>query len=253
MPGTRRNSRNSGELETWNLELETYFHGSFYMKSRKWLSVAITVLSLSLSGIIFTAVGASSTGRVGFSGNPNTNGGFICNVCHSGGVVPAVSLDGPTAVTAGETVTYTLTISGGQEVAGGFNVSTTGGNLTIVPGTTDTQIMSGELTHTAPKPVDSNLDVVFTFRWTAPGTTGNVRLYGAGNSVNLDLNSTGDAPATDTLDIVVQAPTSVSLTGMGGHAAATDLLIWLIPVGGILLILALAALRYRAPLIRPHR
>jgi hypothetical protein len=215
------------------------------MKSRQWMVVAILVFTLSLSAYAFSVAGASSTGRVGFSGNPNTNGGAICNVCHSGGVVPNVTLDGPMNVVAGETVTFTLTISGGQEVAGGFNVSATDGSLMIVPGTTDTQVMSDELTHTAPKPVDGNNDVVFSFRWTAPATDGNVTLYGAGNSVNLADGSAGDAPSTDTLDITVSSPTSVSLTSMGGDAAATALRIWFIPLGGLALILVLAVIRYR--------
>ncbi len=215
------------------------------MKARKWMVVAILVFTLSLSAYVFSVAGASSTGRVGFSGNPNTNGGAICNVCHSGGVVPSVTLDGPVNVVAGETVTFTLTISGGQEVAGGFNVSATDGSLLIVPDTTDTQIMSGELTHTAPKLVDGNNDVVFSFRWTAPATDGNVTLYGAGNSVNLADGSSGDAPSTDTLDITVSTPTSVSLTNMGGHAAASTLFIWFIPTGGLALLLMLATIRYR--------
>ncbi len=215
------------------------------MTTRKWLVTAILVFTLSLMSALFSATGASSTGRTGFSGNPATNGGATCAVCHSGGIVPEVTFNGPATVAAGETVTYTLIISGGQEVAGGFNVSVTGGDLAIVPGTTDTQAMNGELTHTAPKAVDANNDVVFTFRWTAPANSAAVTLYGAGNSVNQNGLPDGDAPSTATLPITVLGPTSVSLTSMEGNAAAPSLLIWLIPAGGVFLMLALAAIRYR--------
>lgn len=215
------------------------------MRSRKWLITAILVLTLSLTTYVFSSVGASSTGRTGFSGNPATNGGATCTACHSGGVVPEVGFSGPMTVTAGETVTFTLTISGGQEVAGGFNVSATRGDLTIVPGATDSQALNGELTHTAPKAVDGNNDVLFTFRWTAPDYGTNVMLYGAGNSVNANGLPDGDAPSTSTHSITVLGPTSVSLTSLEGNAAATSLLIWLIPVGGLGLLLLLAAIRYR--------
>ncbi|MCL4870631.1 MAG: hypothetical protein KJ063_16845 [Anaerolineae bacterium] len=214
-------------------------------QARKWVIVAVMAFTLALSAYAFNIAAASSSGRTGFSGNPNTSGGANCNVCHGGGTVPEVMLAGPATVNSGETVTYTLVISGGQEVAGGFNVSAVHGNLLIVPGTTDTQLLSGELTHTGPKAVDGDNLVVFTFRWTAPDYGTQAVLYGAGNSVDQDGSPGGDAAATDVFTVTVLGPTSVSLTSVGGNAAATSLLIWLIPFGGLALILALAAIRYR--------
>lgn len=214
-------------------------------QSRKWVITAVLVFTLAVSAYAFNIAAASSSGRTGFSGNPNTSGGATCNVCHAGGELPEVMLAGPTTVNSGETVTYTLVISGGQEVGGGFNVSAIHGDLLIVPGTTDTQVLSGELTHTAPKPVDGDNLVIFTFRWTAPDYGTQAVLYGAGNSVDQDGTPGGDAAATDVFTVTVFGPTSVSLTSVGGNAAAASLLIWLIPLGGLCLILALAAIRYR--------
>jgi len=126
-----------------------------------WAIAALVVAVLPLSDLL-----ARSGGINGFSGNPATNGGAICNQCHSGGQTPQVSLDGPTLVAPGTVHTYTLTIMGGQEVAGGLDVSATSGTLVVTdPGT---QMKSGEITHTSPRPVDGNKNVTFSFNWTAP-------------------------------------------------------------------------------------
>lgn len=169
------------------------------------LSVAGVVLLAGFIGMVY----AFSTGRVGFSGNPNVSGGATCAVCHNGGQIPTVVLSGPTTVAPGETVEYALTISGGQEAGGGFNVSATEGALATLPGATDTQVLPvpgdhpDELTHTMPKDADTAGVVEFRFQWAAPNSSQTVTLYGAGNSVNLDSSSQGDAPNTDTLQITV--------------------------------------------------
>lgn len=145
-----------------------------------------------------------STGISGFSGNPATNGGAICNQCHGGGATPAVVLNGPRTVEVGTTHTYTLTISGGQEIAGGLDVSVTGGLLAAIE--TGTQILNGEATHTHPRLADAQGVVRFNFQWTAPATAGTIQMYGAGNSVNLNGTTSGDAPDSDSFVITVQNP-----------------------------------------------
>jgi len=151
---------------------------------------------------------ASSNGIDGFSGNPATNGGVICNVCHSGGVAPIVTLTGPTTVDAGSTQTYTLQILGGQNVAGGLDVSATDGVLTVrEPGT---QLVGAELTHTTPRGALSCgifSCVTWTFNWTAPLTPGTSTIYGAGNSVDLVTGTGGDAASNDVLTINVSGQT----------------------------------------------
>lgn len=165
--------------------------------------VMVMGLSIVLFVLLYSFAFAFSGGQINYSGNPEHNGGLTCNNCHSGGVVPDVVLEGPTAVDPGQWLTYTLTISGGQEVAGGLNVSATGGVLTTTTSATDTQILFDQLTHTMPKSVAENGSVSFTFRWQAPITPSTVTLYGAGNSVNLMDATSGDAANNDALTIQV--------------------------------------------------
>lgn len=138
-----------------------------------------------------------STGVSGFSGR----NGVTCSVCHYGGVIPEVVIEGPSMVAPSSTHLYSLIISGGQEVAGGLDVAVTDGILAVVAA--DTLLMNGEITHVAPKLVDDDGRVIFTFEWTAPITPTAVTMYGAGNSVNLNGAATGDAPAATTLTIEV--------------------------------------------------
>jgi len=143
----------------------------------------------------------SDDGITGYSGNPATRGGQICTACHGGGSSPTVVLSGPPTVQIGKTYLYSLTISGGQQQAGGLDVSATDGTLSVVDA--GTKIQAGELTHRFPKSAGPNGDVVFTFDWTAPATAGPVVLYGAGNSVNLNGKNSGDFPDKDSLAINV--------------------------------------------------
>ena len=162
-------------------------------------------LFMSVAFTIYQAGTASArpNGINGYSGNPATNGGAICSNCHFGGIAPTVSLSGPNTVDAGSTHTYTLTITGGQEIAGGLDVSVINGLLNAIdPGT---QILSGEITHTEPRPAANNA-VSWTFEWTAPAVAGTVTMYGAGNSINGNGGTSGDAPNKDSLTIIVNVP-----------------------------------------------
>ena len=208
------------------------------MKNKLTLGIGLLLVMALFVGISYVDTAQADpgvhipNGIAGFSGNPATNGGLTCNYCHSGGITPTVTLTGPTVVAPNSTNTYTLVIAGGQEVAGGLDVSATDGTLAILPGATDTQILTGEVTHTTPKNVDGNNEVVYEFNWTAPTTTGPVTLYGAGNSVNLAQGFAGDAAMTTTLTIDVSTPTSVSLTSFGGNEPMS-LWLWLLPLAGV--------------------
>lgn len=164
------------------------------MIKRVLLLFFIAIASLGMVQYVFSL----STGITGFSGK---SGGAGCNTCHYGGVTPEVSITGPHIVSPGATHIYTLTISGGQEVAGGLNVAAADGNL--FPFSGDTQLLNNEITHTAPKAVNQDGAVVFAFAWTAPITSGVVTLYGAGNSVNGNGSFSGDAGALTTLSLAV--------------------------------------------------
>ena len=163
------------------------------------LSFILLPLLLSLSGQIF----ALSTGIVGQSGNPNTNGGSTCGtVCHTGGVAPIATLTGPTSVEAGSANLFTLSMRGGQNNLGGFNISATGGSL--ASSTAGTGVESGELKHTQAFNVGSGV-IEWTFEFTAPASPGNAILYAAVVSANGNSQMEGDAATAVSLTIEVTA------------------------------------------------
>ena len=180
---------------------------------KKVLVTLVVLLAVGFSLILAGVTNAFSTGIVGFSGKT----GSICSVCHSGGQVPVVALSGPAAVTPGQVVNYTLTITSSNPIsqtAAGLNVATSDGILqSLGP---DTQTLNNEITHTGPKPNDANGVASFTFAWTAPDTLGLVMMYAAGNSVNQNGANTGDAPNSTTKQIWVAAPTDVTFTELTG-------------------------------------
>ncbi|MEO0424976.1 MAG: PQQ-dependent sugar dehydrogenase [Pseudomonadota bacterium] len=146
---------------------------------------------------------ASRFGRNGFSGNPDTNGGSDCTVCHAPGApVPFVTITGPATVDAGTSNTYTVTIAGGPGVTGGLNVSVSDGIGELVPGDATTQIIEGELAHTEPQAFSGG-QLVFTFDWTAPNYDTDAILYAAGNSTTGNLDLAGDGVGTNSLTITV--------------------------------------------------
>jgi hypothetical protein len=177
---------------------------------------ALALLALTATIVVLSAgsgAEARSNGITGRSGNPAT-GGTTCTACHSGGIAPAVTIAGPALVAPSAVYTYTLTIAGGQEVAGGLDVSTTTGALAVQqPGTI---LADGEITHSTPRLVNDDLDVVFAFYWVAPAAPGSATLYGAGNSVNLNGFSSGDLSSTDqhAITVATNAPTPGEAAGV---------------------------------------
>jgi phosphoesterase family protein/Ig-like domain-containing protein/immunoglobulin I-set domain protein len=133
-----------------------------------------------------------------------------CSSCHSGGVVPTVTLTGPASVASGSTNTYTLQITGGQAASGGLDVASSAGTFSILD--PQTRLLSGEVTHNAPKPADANGAVTWTFSWTAPTVTTNTAatLYAAGLSTDDNGSTSGDAVKTVTLAITVTTSGSVA-------------------------------------------
>ncbi|KFA86745.1 MXAN_6652 family MXYO-CTERM-anchored protein [Archangium violaceum] len=140
---------------------------------------------------------ANSTGMTGNSGKSAAT----CSSCHSGGTAPTVTLTGPSSLAAGATGEYTLTITGGPGLRGGMNVAVDNTAASLEPGT-GSKKQSNELTHNAPKPAASGA-ITFNFSLVAPPSAGSVKIFAAGNSVNGDNNSTGDAAATTSLTVNV--------------------------------------------------
>src|SRR5579871_2071523 len=149
---------------------------------RPALEVAMTHRAHRLAVLLSlpSAALAYSTGIVGYSGQQ----GNYCVACHGGGALPSVKLAGPSALDAGDTGNYTLTVTGGPAVVGGTDISVDNAAAQLVAGT-GTALFAGELTHTLPAPFNGNT-LVFPFQVVAPPSAGTVTIFGAGNSCNGD-------------------------------------------------------------------
>ncbi len=136
-------------------------------------------------------------------------GAVGCPLCHFGGTVPSVVLDGPSTVTPGNTYEYTLTITGNPlQTHGGLNVAASDGVLSLGGAlAANTQTVAGaggrdEITHTAPKAGDVSNVIEFSFQWTAPASFTSETLSAWGNAVNFTGTPGGDNAAFDSLEIV---------------------------------------------------
>ena len=132
----------------------------------------------------------------GSHGNPSD-----CTSCHSGGgFVATAGLSGPASILHGQNST-TFTLSGTGGAGRGFNIAIyrVTGNVKQTTGynTLDANIYSpfdnGELQHGVAQTAQS-----WTFKWTAPATLGQYRVYACVNPVNNDgdLTLDGDASCT---------------------------------------------------------
>jgi MYXO-CTERM domain-containing protein len=164
---------------------------------------------------------ANSTGITGRSGKQN---GLSCTAsgCHGGGSsTPTVTLEGPTALSAGQTGQYSLIITGGPGVKAGMNVAVDGATLTAGSGS---KVVAGELTHSLPKGFTDG-SARFDFSLVAPATNGTYKVFAAGNSVNGNNSESGDAHANATLEVVVTGgsdPAPIKEDDGGGCSAATS-------------------------------
>jgi hypothetical protein len=150
----------------------------------------------TLSALLFIAPLAAFASQNGISGYSGKTTGMNCGGCHSGATAPTASIVGAPAslnVTNSATVTVVVTAGTMATTRAGLNVAL--GN-TAAPGSTlqagtGTQIVGGELTHTAPQMMDAGI-TSFTFGITAGTTNGPLTIYIAANAVNGDGATTGD-------------------------------------------------------------
>jgi len=117
----------------------------------------------------------------GIVGRTQKNG-TGCN-CHNLDATSSVKvwLAGPSTVVAGSSATYSLYMTGGPAVAGGFNVASVSGVLNSID--SGTKLIGDELTQTAPKLFSADT-VHWTFSYQAPASPGIDTLYSVANSVN---------------------------------------------------------------------
>jgi hypothetical protein len=134
--------------------------------------------------------------------------------------VPTITLTGPTSVTSGSTSNYTLSVNVLTAGNGGLDVAASAGTFGAGTGT---QVMGGEITHTAPN--TSTGTHSWTFTWTAPTVTAatSVTLYAAatdsygGGTGRLQQTITVTAPVTaPTINV---SPASLSFSAQSGGAA----------------------------------
>ena len=170
------------------------------LRARRLAHSALLLMMLAPIAELHASVG----GRSGFSGNPSTNAGATCSVCHApdGATPPAIGIVGPHNLNAGVTQNYYVVMVGGAHTAG-IDISTKNGIGNLMPLDNDLYQLQGELTHTAPKNFNSDV-VAFSFRYKAPNYNTSVTLYAAGNSTNGAQNLLGDAIATTAINITVR-------------------------------------------------
>lgn len=178
---------------------------------------SLSIACLVISYLLALPAHARATGITGRSGKQ----GATCSGCHTPtGSAPTVQLNGPSRLEPGATGDYSLTLTGGPGSSGGFggmNVAVDSAEAYLEPGSGLFR-QNEELTHAAPRSF-SGTSVVFNFALTAPSTSGLVKLYAAGNSVNGDSNNTGDRSALTTLTIAVG---DVELPDAGTPDGGTD-------------------------------
>lgn len=159
------------------------------------LSLLLAVVALPQVALAF------SSGAPGYSGIPTGSGN--CNACHDAAVgAPTLAITGPTSLAGGATGNYTLTISGGPGVRGGWTIAVDRGAL----GSSQANafVFQGQVMQTtAANFVGGSLTATFTV--TAPGTTGPLRIYAAANSANGNGGTSGDKGGTTMLTVTVSA------------------------------------------------
>ena len=99
-----------------------------------------------------------------------------------------VVIEGPETMNSGETAEFTVTITGGPLLNGGFNAAVSAGTLIAGEGT---KLLKGELTHSEPKKPE-NGKLLFKFSYTAPDSAGDVTMFANGLSGNNNDNKSGD-------------------------------------------------------------
>lgn len=143
---------------------------------------------------------ANSGGVSGYSGGPPNH--QTCNDCHSGGGAPTVTLTGPGTLTAGQTASYTLTVSGGAGARAGIDIMVDEPQAKLNPSGGGVGIDFGELHQTSPASFSGG-SVSFPFSLTAPPFAASLTIYATGNSVNGDGSTGGDRASATTLAVTV--------------------------------------------------
>ena len=150
--------------------------------------------------------------------------GCVGGGCHTGGEAPTVELSGPAELAPGESAEYMLMVAGPQPGAAnpgaGANIEASAG--TLEPASDEVfKVQLNQLVHQEPVPFDGEEMVHLLFEFTAPEEPGTVTLFAAANSVNGDLQVTGDLSALTSMQIeVAEGGGEGGADGAGGEPAA---------------------------------
>lgn len=222
------------------------------MRSQRFSLGAAAVLAACFFS---SSAHANSTGIVNRSGKQGSAQTCMAAGCHNlnpSAAVPNLELTGPTTLKAGETGNYTLIIRGGAGVKAGMNVAVSNNGGTLNKVGADLKVVSGELTHTAPKDFSGG-EVRFDFTLLAPNTAGTSKLFASGNSTNGNNNNDGDHASSITQEIQITGSPQPPDAGTpppgngggngdeGGCSAAGG-----VPLMALLALLAAAGLHRRA-------
>ncbi|MCZ6702964.1 MAG: T9SS type A sorting domain-containing protein [Ignavibacteria bacterium] len=143
------------------------------------MKINLLLISTFISVIIFAEINFE-TGHVGLT---RLNG--VGCLCHGIEFTDSVHIwiEGPDSLEIGQLAIYTIYITGGPSVKGGFNVAAFSGILNTAD--SSVRVSDNELTHTFAKQF-SSATVFWEFEYTAPNTLQWDTLYSVGNSVNGD-------------------------------------------------------------------
>lgn len=154
-----------------------------------------TIVSIFVIAL-YTNIKALSGGIVNLTKRAGNTEGCTCHGIDTTSAVK-ITLDGPTTIQYGDTVTFVAKMTGGPLVKGGIDISSGRGIVILSPLDSTLQRLEAsmsiyELTHTAPKlPVSDT--VTWTFRYIAPVTGDRDTLFATGNSVNGNGVPSGDS------------------------------------------------------------
>lgn len=152
------------------------------------------MLSLLAGSFAYLTLTSSSSGMSGVMG-ASTTGCGPTGGCHDPGTGTTISITGIPAggYVAGTAYTLTLNVMNSSKTAAGFDLTCSAGAISNKPA--NTMLMgTTELHHVAPLSMTTGTSS-WSFTWTAPTTGTTVDFNVAGNAVNGDTGSTGDAYA----------------------------------------------------------
>ena len=158
--------------------------------------IIITAVAGLFIAALYTNIKALSGGIVNLTKRAGNTEGCTCHGFDTTSTVK-IFFQGPNVVQYGDSVTFTVKMTGGPLVKGGIDISAASGQVRLSSLDNSLQRLEAaagvyELTHVSPKlPVSDT--ITWTFRYFAPMTGFKDTLYVTGNSVNGNGGTSGDS------------------------------------------------------------